>query len=216
LENEYPFHAEAPREVGSALDEGEGFRSIFRDKGLVERRSKEKMIDQDKMAFARLMTYFQDIFVPGKPISKEKIAIYFDILSSYSFSDICSVADTIMRTKKISTFPLPFEFLTLLGEGNREDKNEIRALRAWNEACSIIHSGSRSDDGIINEAIRVAFGGWERFGETDPKSEAFDRKHFIECFKSLLRTDFRKPEEIETTLLKQLAETREKIKKLKE
>jgi hypothetical protein len=175
------------------------------------------MTDQDKMAFAKLMAYFQDIFVPGKPISKEKIAIYFDVLSPYSFADICGVADTIMRTKKISTFPLPFEFLTLLGEGNREDKNEIRALRAWNEACSAIHLvEEKHGDPLLNETIRIAFGSWQRFGETDPKSEAFDRKHFMECFKSLLRTDFRKPEEIETTLLKQLAETRERIKQIAE
>jgi hypothetical protein len=172
------------------------------------------MEERNKLEFAKIMAYLQDVFVPGKPISKEKVAIYFDILSAYSFYDICCAADSIIRTKKISTFPLPAEFLTLLGGGNKEERTEIRALRAWNEACSIIHSGSRSDDDLINEAVRIAFGGWDRFGETDPKNEAFDRKHFIECFKSLLRTDFRKPEELETSILKQLAETREKIKEL--
>ncbi len=174
------------------------------------------MTNNDKLAFARVMALLQEIFVPGKPISKEKIKIYFEILSLYSIDDICRAAESVIKTKKISTFPLPFEFLAALGEGTEEDKIELQALGAWNEACSIIRAGDRSDNGLVNETVRIAFGGWQRFGETDPKNEAFDRKHFIECFKSLAATDFKRPEELETSILKQLAETRERIKELTE
>lgn len=172
------------------------------------------MTNNDKLAFAKIMALLQEIFVPGKSISKEKVQIYFEILFPYSIDDICRAAESIIKTKRISTFPLPFEFLTELGEGTREDKIEIQALRAWNEACSIIRAGDRSDNDLVNETVRIAFGGWQRFGETDPKNEAFDRKHFIECFKSLAATDFKRPEELETSILKQLAETRERMKEL--
>lgn len=175
------------------------------------------MREEDKIAFAKLMAYLQEIFIPGKSISKAKIAIYFDLLSHHPIDDVCGVVESIIKTRKFSSFPLPSEFLTLLGEGDREDRIEIRALRAWNEACSAIHSVELNhEEPLLNEAIRIAFGSWQRYGETDPKNEAFDRKHFIECFKSLLRTDFRKPEELTTTILKQLAETRERIKQLEE
>lgn len=173
------------------------------------------MTNNDKLAFAKVMALLQEIFVPGKPISKEKIQIYFEILFPYPIDDICRAAESIIKTKKISTFPLPFEFLVELGEGTREDKIELRALRAWNEACLAIHSVEEEhEEPLLNETVRVAFGGWQRFGETDPKNEAFDRKHFIECFKSLAATDFKRPEELETSILKQLAETRERMKEL--
>lgn len=175
------------------------------------------MTDADRLAFAKVMALLQEIFVPGKPISKEKVKIYFEILSPHPIDDICRAAESIIKTKIISTFPLPFEFLAVLGEGTKEDNIELRTLRAWNEACSAIHLvEDKHEEPLLNEAVRVAFGGWRRFGETDPKNEAFDRKHFIECFKSLLRTEFKRPEELETSILRQLAETREKIKELEQ
>lgn len=169
------------------------------------------MTNDDKPAFARMMALLQEVFVPDKPISKEKVRLYFELLSSHAIDDVCKAAEKIIKTKRYATFPLPAEFSEALGEGTDEGKLEIRALAAWECACSRFDFRQcGADDPLLNEAIRITFGGWERFGQTNPDREAIDRKHFLECFKALAEKE--EPPEICTSMLKQLSANRELVK----
>lgn len=169
------------------------------------------MTNDDKPAFARMMALLQEVFVPDKPISKEKVRLYFELLAPYLIEDVCKAAEKIIRTKRYSTFPLPAEFMEALGEGTAEGKVELRALSAWEYACARFDGRQGGvDDPLLDEAIRITFGGWERFGQTDPDREALDRKHFLECFKALAEKEVK--DEIGTSTLRQFAANRERIK----
>lgn len=169
------------------------------------------MTNNDKPAFAQVMALLQEVFVPDKPISKEKVRLYFEILLPHEIGDVCRAAEKIIKTKRYATFPLPAEFREALGEGTDEGKLEIRALAAWEYACAR-YDGRQGgvDDPLLDEAIRIAFGGWARFGQTDPDREAIDRKHFLDCFKALAEREVH--DGIETSMLNQLAANRERVK----
>jgi len=62
----------------------------------------------------------------------------------------------------------------------------------------------------IDRAINLAFGGWVRFGECDPDADAFDRRHFLECYRIVAEK-----EERQENLLEQLRETRAKIEAMR-
>lgn len=137
--------------------------------------------------FAILMATLQEIFCPGKPISSHKVKIYDKLLEPFSIEAIENAAEKIIQTKRIHAFPLPtefFEFFTL-----SEDKLSIDSLALWNEACQLaLTSNYPSENEELNRAIRIAFGSWKNFGDTDP-TNTFDRKHFIETYKRMRRQE---------------------------
>jgi len=143
------------------------------------------MTDADRLPFAKLMALLQEVFVPSRPISKEKTAVYFDILKKYDFEKINGACKELVKSKKYATFPLPAEILEYI-EPRHEEMVEVRALEAWQHACSRYDGRpGGKDDPLLDEAIRIAFGGWNQFGQTNPDYEAQDRRHFIECFRHL-------------------------------
>jgi hypothetical protein len=156
--------------------------------------------EETKKRFNGIMNIFAEIF--GKPTTREKNRIYFTILQDYPIELIESAAHRIIREKAISTFPLPAEIIEKMNES--EDNIMIEALKAWNEADRIAFLAERnSDNPILNKVITIAFGSWERFGQTDPRND-FNRKHFIECYKAITKEE----------RMEQLKETK-KIKELK-
>jgi hypothetical protein len=65
----------------------------------------------------------------------------------------------------------------------------MEALEAWNEAERIAFLGERdSDNPVLNKVITIAFGSWERFGQTDPNND-WDKKHFIDCYKAITKDE---------------------------
>lgn len=163
----------------------------------------------DYKEFAKLMAVMQEIFTPDKPVSKEKVQIYFDLLREYPIERIKYGVHKIIETKKISTFPLPAEIKEAMGYS--DDLNiELEAAEAWSKACDIAFMATRdSDDPILNETIRISFGGWERFGQSELRNETFDRAHFLRCYKNISSKML-----MEKDMLKELDETRKKIKLL--
>lgn len=160
------------------------------------------MIEDKKMRlrFENIMNVFAEVF--GKPTTREKNRIYFTVLKQYPIGLIERAAQRIIREKLISTFPLPAEIVEKMSDS--EEKIEIEALKAWNEAEKIAFLGERnSEDPILTKVITIAFGSWERFGQTNPNNE-FDRKHFVECYKSITKEK----------RIEQLKETK-KVKELK-
>jgi len=141
------------------------------------------MTNQDHDNFARLMALLQEVFVPTKPISKEKVTIYFDILKDYEFDEINSGCKRIVKSKLYSTFPLPAEILDQIEPEKSGQYIIDRANEGWALAKQVIITGGSSGDEILDEAIRIAFGDWNGFGNTDPNNEPSDRKHFLACYR---------------------------------
>lgn len=145
------------------------------------------MIDNKeiRLRFENIMNAFAEIF--GKPTTREKNRIYFTILQDYPIELIEHASHRIIREKAISTFPLPAEIIEKMDAS--EDKLNLEALRTWNEAERIATIGDRkSNNPVLNNVITIAFGSWERFGQTNPSND-FDRKHFIECYKAITRDE---------------------------
>lgn len=175
------------------------------------------MNQSDYKKFAQVMALLQEVFVPDKSLSSMKIQVYFDVLKNHDIEKIAQAADHIIKNKKYPTFPLPAEFREALGQRD-EEMIQLRALKAWENVISMSGYGQNShgDDPLTDEAIRVAFGGWLRFGQTDPENEGYDRRHFLQCFEMLAANEqMYNKEQIETTILKELAKTRKEIMQLK-
>jgi hypothetical protein len=101
-----------------------------------------------------------------------------------------------------------------MGIGSNEGQIELRALGAWEYACSNYDGREGGvDDPLLDETIRIAFGGWQRFGMTDPDRETLDRKHFIDCFKALAEKEKREGP-MEISVLRKLSETPEKQRQI--
>jgi hypothetical protein len=145
------------------------------------------VIDSKKMRvrFENIMNTFAEIF--EKPTTREKNRIYFTVLQEYPIELIERAAQRIIREKAISTFPLPAEIIEKMNDS--EDKVMMEALEAWNEAERIAFLGERdSDNPVLNKVITIAFGSWERFGQTDPNND-WDKKHFIDCYKAITKDE---------------------------
>ena len=179
------------------------------------------MEPKDFEAFGVFMSILQDIFSPDKPVSKERTKIYFEILSDIPIENIELGVKALMKKKRYPVFPLPREIREAAGFVE-EDDLELKALTAFRKACDFVYSYDQSgletehEDAFINETIYLCFGGWENFKDTDPKNEAWDRKHFVEVYKKLFQVEQRDKLLSQAEIMKQLKENRENIKTLEE
>lgn len=148
------------------------------------------MNQSDKNSFIRIMKVLQEIYIPGKPISKGKIQIYFDLLRSLSIKQLSQAVESLFKTKKISTFPLIPEILEAAGVDHK-DELDLSAREAWSELnrlCSCMgFDEPYIGDPMLKEAIRISFGSVKKFGKGDSNMEAADRKHFLSVYKSVHR-----------------------------
>jgi len=133
--------------------------------------------------FENIMNAFAEVF--GKPTSRIKNRIYFTALEDYPIEEIEKASRQLIKEKRISTFPVPSEITEKMNKS--EDELLLDASKAWNEADRISFLGKEnSNDPILNEVITIAFGSWQNFGQADT-NDPFDRKHFIECYKSVIK-----------------------------
>ncbi len=175
--------------------------------------------DFDK--FGIFMSILQETFSPDKPISKERTKIYFEILADIPIENIELGVKELMKIKRYPTFPLPREIRKAAGFDD-EDDLDTKALRAFREACDFVYSyshfdkeaSSRHNDPIVEETIRLCFGGWEHFQDTDPKNETWDRKNFVEVYKNLALQGKRDKLLSAAQLIKELKENRADMKTL--
>lgn len=175
------------------------------------------MNESDKTKFAQSMALLQEVFVRGKPISRQLVEVYFDILKRYDIGKILYSVDQIIKSKKFSTFPLPAEFLEVL-DGKKDESIKLRAIQSWQHACSRYDSrdGGKDEkkDPLLDEAIRVAFGGWKQFGQTNPDYEVNDRKHFLQVFESLANKPDYDNDQITLSSLRRMAIGSERQKQI--
>ena len=117
---------------------------------------------------------------------KARAEIYYEHLKDIPIERLEWAVSNIIKKRKYSSIPTIAEIREeALGS---DDNIETAALEAWGKASLAVGRGYYlRDDPAISEAVRVAFGGWERFGETDPENEMADRAHFLRVFKGLAR-----------------------------
>lgn len=121
----------------------------------------------------------------GKGLTKSQMDIYFEFLSDLDIEVMAKAARKIIETRKYPTFPTVAEIREAALGSDAEVEDE--ALAAWSIATRLVSAGLRPKDDRLDEAIKLAFGSWDRFGQTDPAMEAADRNHFIRCFKAIDR-----------------------------
>lgn len=140
------------------------------------------MTNSDEKKFATFMAMLAVAFERGD-LSEEKIDMYFEFLSDLNVEAVGRGVKGLIATRKFPSFPTIAEIREAALGG--EAQSEGAALIAWGEAVRLISAGQRSKDERVNEAVVLAFGSWDRFGQTDPAMEASDRAHFIRCFKAV-------------------------------
>ena len=142
-------------------------------------------VTEDKKKFAILMAMLGTAF-GEKGIMPERIDIYWAHLLDIPVDTVAQAVQTIIKTRRYSSIPTIAEIRdAALG---RDEDIETTALEAWGKASQAVSRGFYlRDESAIDEAVRVAFGGWQKFGETDPENEMADRAHFIRVFKGLAR-----------------------------
>lgn len=179
------------------------------------------MLPKDLKEFGVFMSVLQETFSQDKPISDKKTEIYFEILSDIPIENMELGFKDLMNKKKYPIFPLPSEIRKAAGFDEEEDI-DIKALEAFREACDFVftyklpEAKHEHEDPLIEETIRLCFGGWEYFAETDPKNETWDRKQFLEIYKKLFQSGQRDSLLRAAKLMKELQENRDKIKTLEE
>jgi len=90
--------------------------------------------------------------------------------------------DAIVSTRRHTSFPTVAE-IREAALGLQDERVESAALDAWNRANLALITGPSTDDPVVNEAVRLAFGGWRGFGQSEPNND-FVKKRFIECYRT--------------------------------
>lgn len=179
------------------------------------------MEHKDLKKFGTFMSLLQETFSQDKPISDKKTEIYFEILSDIPIENMELGFKDLMNKKKYPIFPLPSEIRKAAGFDEEEDI-DIKALEAFREACEFVIIYGRPEatreygNSLIEETIRLCFGGWEYFADTDPKNETWDRKQFLEIYKKLFQTEQREKMLSQAEIMRELQRNRESMKTLEE
>ena len=135
--------------------------------------------------FAILMAHL-GVALGDKGMPKNRIDTYWEYLKDIPIDNLARAITNIIKARKYPTMPTIAEIReAALG---RDEDIEMAALEAWGRASRAVERGLYlRDDAVIDEAVRVAFGGWERFGEAGIDNEMADRAHFLRVFKGLAR-----------------------------
>lgn len=142
------------------------------------------MNKKDEEKFAIFMAMLATAFEPNG-VSKNKINLYFEYLKDIDINLIEMSVHQIIRTRKYQSYPTVAEIREkALGS---DDDIETAAVIAWSEAVRSSGRITRTVSPETDEAVKMAFGSWSRFGETDTNNESADRAHFLRCFKSIAR-----------------------------
>ena len=134
------------------------------------------MRQEDLKEFSVMMATLEEMF-SDVPISKEKVALYFNLLKDLKIEQIRGGILKVLMTRRYHNLPKVAEIRDA-ALGAIEDK----AILAWNEVMSRSWGATdpKFEDPIVKEVIDKAFGGWTAFlSENHPG----DRKHFLECYR---------------------------------
>ena len=116
-------------------------------------------------------------------MTPEQVSVYYAYLKNTPEIDLTQAVQRIIETKVSPIFPTIAE-IKLIAEKKSKDEIKLDAMEAWGKAERYLISGNR-EDLVLNEIIRVAFGGWKGFGMTDPEND-FDRHRFMEAYQIIM------------------------------
>jgi hypothetical protein len=145
------------------------------------------MQDQDKQKFATLIKVLAETYSPNDKPSKERVEIYFRVLSEYTIEQVEQGIIKLLKTRKTTTtFPVPGEIIDAIGG---DQSNSLLALKKAEAAVE--HHGSYStvvfDDPVIHMVI-TAMGGWPRFccpeAYGDNQEWHWKQKEFISLYET--------------------------------
>jgi len=143
------------------------------------------METEDRKAFAECMMGLQEVFTPEKPISKQKIEIYFRSFADMSIEDFQRACSGVLATKTISTFPLPGELRAVLGsnKGLEAWLFARKAVRRYGAGMTVIFP-----DKVIHSVIE-AMGGWQVFSWITTQDMPWKQKEFERLYQLLQGRD---------------------------
>jgi hypothetical protein len=130
--------------------------------------------------FAGLLAILSTAFDSGE-LSEEKVSLYWEMLQDIPSEAFEEGVKKILRTRVFAKLPTIAEIRKASLEMTDEEL-DYRAIFGWTQAISALKKGDHSND-ILNEAVNLAFGGWDAFGNLRLENEPSDRKHFIASFK---------------------------------
>jgi len=128
-------------------------------------------------AFAKVMVLLGEVY--GKEVSELKMEAYYDALSDLTDEELVRAVRMLMRTKKISVFPLPAE----IREAVEGTGREIIASLKVEEAMFKV-GGYKSvvfDDPVIHVVIERT-GGWPFYCAMEIDEWKFRRKDFERAY----------------------------------
>jgi len=137
--------------------------------------------EREYQHFLTLMLILQTIF-DRDAVSEQKLELYYEYLSDLSLVEMKRGVDAIVSTRRYTSFPTVAE-IREAALGITDDRVESAALDAWHRANIALIAGRPVDDPALNEAVRLAFGGWGGFGQAEPNNE-FVKKRFVECYRT--------------------------------
>lgn len=119
-------------------------------------------------------------------LNEQQIELYFRFLKDLAIEDLERAIYEIIKRKKITTFPLIGEIREKV-ELDLNSEIDGAAFTAWSTASRLSESSSYpTEDKLIEDTIKMAFGSWTKFGQMDTFNEVRDRQHFIKCYKILV------------------------------
>ena len=118
----------------------------------------------NKKDFAVQMAVLEEVF--NKTMSDKKAQIYFRLLNNYSVKSLEKAVAHLLKTKRITTFPLPAEIIEAI-EGTPTDK-AMKALEKARRAQEDYgyYDSVKFDEPAIHSVIE-AMGGWLDFAKVD-------------------------------------------------
>lgn len=135
----------------------------------------------EQMGMKAFMTLLGTLSVAyGEAISSDRAEIYYECLKDIPMEVLRDGIYALLKTRKYPKFPAIAEIRERCGSS--EEDIEAKALAAWQCALTRYHGNG---DPLLNEAITLAFGGWNGFDATFRENEVSDRAHFKACYKSI-------------------------------
>jgi hypothetical protein len=128
-------------------------------------------------AFAKVMVLLGEVY--GKEVSELKMEAYFDALSDLTDEELVRAVRMLMRTKKISVFPLPAEIREAVDGTGREIVASLKVEEAMFKV-----GGYKSvvfDDPVIHVVIERT-GGWPFYCAMEIDEWKFRRKDFEKAY----------------------------------
>lgn len=128
------------------------------------------MRTEDKQRFANLMTFMGEVY--DKPIAKERMAAWFELLRDYDIDSVERAAQTHMRESKFMATPA--ELIERM-----KPSTEQAAMLAWVEVPTLLRNSraAKSADPVTERVIQD-LGGWVWLGQKTAQELVWIAKEF--------------------------------------